>query len=180
LKTLETVHEEVGKWTIRVNMGEPILDPEEIPFEAGNFPSPIRAFPLRTEEGLQQVTVTSMGNPHCTIFVSDFDALDWPGVGQEIEDHELFPNRTNVEFVRVVSRNEVEVRFWERGVGHTMSSGTGSCAAVVASILNGLTNREVHVQTEAGSLEVTWPEGREVCLTGPVEKIAQGTYYYQE
>jgi diaminopimelate epimerase len=81
--------------------------------------------------------------------------------------------------VKVISRKEIEVRFWERGAGHTMSSGTGSCAATVASILNGLTERKVRVQTEAGSLQVDWPENGEATLTGPVERIAQGTYYYR-
>jgi diaminopimelate epimerase len=83
-----------------------------------------------------------------------------------------------VEFVKVISRKEIAVRFWERGVGHTMSSGTGSCAATVASILNGLTGRQVRVRTQAGSLLVAWPENGEIILTGRVERIAQGTYNY--
>jgi diaminopimelate epimerase len=83
-----------------------------------------------------------------------------------------------VEFVRLLSKDEIEVRFWERGVGHTMSSGTGSCAATVAAILNGLTDRRVHVRTQAGTLEVAWPQGGEVSLTGPAERIMKGTYYY--
>jgi diaminopimelate epimerase len=99
-------------------------------------------------------------------------------LGREIETNPLFPNRTNVEFVKVISRKEIAVRFWERGVGHTMSSGTGSCAATVASILNGLTARQVRVRTEAGLLQVTWPENGEVILTGPVARIGQGTYTY--
>src|SRR5204863_7225792 len=118
------------------------------------------------------------GIPECTVFVGDFDGLDWAQVGREIETSELFPNRTNVEIVKVISRNEIEVRIWERGVGKTQSSGTGSCAAAVACVLNGLTGRKVRVQTLAGSLEVAWPEGREVTLTGPVELIARGTYYF--
>jgi diaminopimelate epimerase len=120
-----------------------------------------------------------MGNPHCSIFVKDFAGVDWETLGREIETNSLFPNRTNVEFVKVLSRNEIEVRFWERGVGHTMSSGTGSCAAAVASILNGLTERQVRVRTEAGSLQVDWPENGEVILTGSVERIAEGTYNYR-
>jgi diaminopimelate epimerase len=84
-----------------------------------------------------------------------------------------------VEFVKVISKKEIEVRFWERGVGHTLSSGTGSCAATVASILDGRTERQVRVQTQAGSLLVAWPENGEVVLTGPVERIAQGTYNYR-
>jgi len=98
-------------------------------------------------------------------------------VGREIEHSPLFPHRTNVEFIRVVSKKEIEVRYWERGVGKTMSSGTGSCGAVVASILNGFTGRAVKVRTLAGTLEVAWPRNKEVLLAGPAELIADGVYY---
>ena len=175
LKSLEKLKEEKGKWLFRVGMGAPVLEPAEIPFKAGAFTAPVKGYPLPTQQGVLPVTVTSMGNPHCSIFVKDFE--DWETLGSEIERHPLFPNRTNVEFVKVVSRNEIEVRFWERGVGHTMSSGTGSCAAAVASILNGLTDRQVRVRTEAGSLQVAWPKKGEVMLTGPVGKVVQGTYH---
>ena len=179
LKSLQKVEEEKGKWLFRVGMGAPVLEPAKIPFKAGDFPRPIRGFALRTQRGVVQATVTSLGNPHCSIFVKDFASLDWESLGREIETNPLFPNRTNVEFVRVLSRNEIEVRFWERGVGHTLSSGTGSCAAALASILDGRTERQVRVQTEAGSLLVAWPENGEIILTGPVERIAQGTYNYR-
>jgi diaminopimelate epimerase len=202
LKSLQKIKEGKGKWLFRVGMGAPVLDPAKIPFKARDFPPPIRNFVLRTQQGEVQATVTSMGNPHCSVFVRSFDPpvpcaagvgpngvrpgasaagpydLGWESLGREIETNPLFPKRTNVEFVRVLTRNEIEVRFWERGAGHTMSSGTGSCAAVVASILNGLTERRVRVRTEAGSLQVAWPENGEVILTGPVERIAQGTYNY--
>jgi diaminopimelate epimerase len=119
-----------------------------------------------------------MGNPHCSLFVKRFDRIDWPALGREIEVHPLFPNRTNVEFVRVVSRRTIEVRFWERGVGITASSGTGSCAASVACILNGVTHRKVRVKTVAGDLDVAWPESGEVTLTGPAVKVAEGNFCY--
>ena len=170
--------DEERSWVFRVGMGEPILQAETIPFKASTGYSPVIEFPLETSRGLLKVTVTSMGNPHCTLFVADFDALDWASLGREIENSELFPNRTNVEFVRVISRKEIEVRFWERGVGKTQSSGTGSCAAVVACVLNGWTDRKVRVRTLAGTLDVEWPKGKEVTLTGPVELIARGTYYF--
>jgi diaminopimelate epimerase len=206
VKSLEKVEEAKGKWLFRVGMGAPVLEPAKIPFKAGDFPGPVKGFALRTRHGMVHATVTSMGNPHCSIFVNDFVApvprvaapgptapsaadspesetlcypIDWEALGREIETNPLFPNRTNVEFVKVISRKEIAVRFWERGVGHTMSSGTGSCAATVASILNDLTGRQVRVQTQAGSLEVVWPENGEVILTGPVERIAEGTYNYQ-
>lgn len=166
-----------GKWTFRVNMGQPVLDPAKIPFVAGKHPAPVVGFPLRTQSGILAATVTSMGNPHCSIFVEDFSAIPWQDVGREIEHSPLFPNRTNAEFVRVISKNEIEVRYWERGVGQTMSSGTGSCGATVASILNGFTRRTIKVRTLAGTLEVAWPKGKEVLLSGPAELIAHGTYY---
>ena len=111
------------------------------------------------------------------MFVADFAAIDWARLGREIEGNALFPNRTNVEFVKVLSRKEIDVRFWERGVGETMSSGTGSCGAAVACILNRRTGRKVRVRTPAGLLEVAWRASGEVTLTGPVELIARGTYH---
>jgi len=178
VRSLKLVGAERNKWTFEVSMGPPVLAPEAIPFSAGDYSAPIVGFPLRTRSGVLAVTVTSMGNPHCTVFVSDFASLDWRGLGAEIETNDLFPNRTNVEFVKVISRHEIEVRYWERGVGETMSSGTGSCGATVASILNGLTEKKVRVRTIAGNLEVEWPEKGEVMLTGPAERVAQGIYYF--
>jgi diaminopimelate epimerase len=203
LKSLEKVKEAKGKWLFRVGMGAPVLEPAKIPFKAGDFPAPIKGFPLHTQQGVVQATVTSLGNPHCSIFVRSFDPpvpraagvgqngvrprasaagpydLGWQSLGPEIETNPLFPNRTNVEFVEVISREEIAVRFWERGVGHTLSSGTGACAAAVASILNDLTGRQVRVLTEAGWLLVAWPQNGEIILTGPVERIAEGTYNYR-
>lgn len=178
LELLSTrAQEKQGKWTFRVNMGRPILEPENIPFAAGRHPSPVVGYPVNTLHGVLAATVTSMGNPHCSVFVEEFSSVPWEEVGREIERSPLFPNRTNVEFVRIISKKEIEVRYWERGVGKTMSSGTGSCGAVVACILNGFTRRDVKVQTLAGALEVAWPEGKEVLLTGPAELIADGVYY---
>jgi len=178
LKTIHILKSAAAKWLFRVSMGKPILATKKIPFK-GEALQPVVGFPLRTQRGVLLATVTSMGNPHCTIMVGDHTAIDWARLGQEIENSELFPNRTNVEFVKVISRDEIVVRFWERGVGETMSSGTGSCAAVVACILNRLTVRKVRVQTPGGQLEVSWPAGKEVTLTGPAEDIMQGTYYYR-
>jgi diaminopimelate epimerase len=179
VKSLRLLEAKEAKWIFRVRMGRPILRPAMIPFRGSKSASPVVEFPLQTSAGPLLVTVTSMGNPHCTIFLTDFKAVDWRALGREIESNRLFPKRTNVEFVRVHSPREIEVRFWERGVGETSSSGTGSCAAVVASILNRRTGRRVRVRTPAGSLQVTWPARGEVTLTGPAELIAQGTYHYR-
>ena len=116
-----------------------------------------------------------MGNPHCSLRVADFD-WDWKALGVEIERHLFFPNRTNVEFYRVLSKHEIEARFWERGVGSTLSSGTGACAAAVAAILNQWAESPVTVWTLAGELTVRWnPEA--VFLTGPAEIICRGEYF---
>lgn len=179
VKTLRLAESAEGKWTFRVAMGRPILAPRKIPFKGAKGQDPVVGYSLATHRGHIPVTVTSMGNPHCSIFVGDFAGIDWARLGREIEHNPLFPNRTNVEFVKVLSRQEIEARFWERGVGMTMSSGTGSCAAVVASILNRRTARKVRVRTLAGTLEVAWPARGEITLTGPAERIAEGTFYYR-
>ncbi len=180
LKPVRLVKAGRGSWMFRVGMGRPILEPAKIPFRATGCPTPVVGFPLATARGVLLVTVTSMGNPHCSTFVQDFDETDWRAIGSEVENSKWFPNRTNVEFIKVRSKGEIEVRFWERGVGATASSGTGSCGAVVACILNGLTDRGVRVRTLVGMLEVDWRSNGEVTLTGPVELIAHGIYFYSE
>ncbi len=176
VREIETIEARGGRWLFRVAMGKPVLEPAKIPFRAPKVKPPVVSYPLKTRLATFRVTVTSMGNPHCSLFVDGFDRANWPEIGREIENHPLFPNRTNVEFISVISRGEIAVRYWERGVGETASSGTGSCGAVVASILNGFTARRVRVRTVAGNLEVSWPEGGEVSLSGPAELIARGSY----
>jgi len=179
IKTLELVARSTEyEWVFRVAMGKPILEPAMIPFTGEPAKAPVVGYALQTERGLLPVTVTSMGNPHCSIFVGDFAAINWNSLGHEIENNPLFPRRTNVEFVKVRSPREIEVRYWERGVGETMSSGTGSAAAVVAAVLSGHTGRKVRVRTLGGIMEIEWPEGSEVILTGPVRKIAEGIFCY--
>lgn len=180
LKTVEYTGSQRQQRVFRVRMGEPELDPKRIPFRARGASSPVVRYRLPTSLGPTEVTVTSMGNPHCSIFVKSFDSLDWRALGREIEQHPAFPKRTNVEFVRVVTSRQIEVRFWERGVGETASSGTGSSAAVVAANLNLRTGRKVSVRTPGGNLEVNWAESNFVFLTGPVRRVAQGSYEYDE
>ncbi len=178
LKTIDCVGGQRGDWVFRVNMGTPILEPAAIPFAGPDAKAPVTGYALPDLQGAPALTVTSMGNPHCSIFVRDFDDLDWRALGREIERHAFFPNRTNVEFVKIVSRRQIEVRFWERGVGETASSGTGSSAAAVASALNGLTDRKLRVGTPGGQLEIEWSKSGEVYLTGPVRLIGSGYYEY--
>jgi diaminopimelate epimerase len=124
------------------------------------------------------VTCLSIGNPHTVLFVDNFN-FDWKTLGTEIEKHKAFPNGTNVEFVKILSKNRLRLAEWERGVGATGSSGTGAAAAVTAAVVLGLTNRKCLVEFEAGSLNVNWRERDNVIeLTGPVESICQGIFEY--
>lgn len=172
LKRIATAH---PLYWFLVDLGQPILERSRLDFK-GSSESLIGQV-ISLDTGTVQVTLTSMGNPHCTIFVDDFRLTDWEDTGRRIESHDFFPRRTNVEFVRVMDRRNIEVRFWERGVGKTLSSGTGACAAVVASILNRLTEREVAVHTLGGVLEIHWSEDQHLYLKGPAKLICQGEYY---
>jgi diaminopimelate epimerase len=118
-----------------------------------------------------------MGNPHCAVFL-DAPAEDAlvTSLGPALEIHPFFPRRTNVEFVTVISPSEIRVRFWERGVGYTMASGTGSASAVVASILTGRTRRAVRAVCDGGTLDVEWPEGGSVRQTGEAEILYEGDW----
>jgi diaminopimelate epimerase len=160
------------------DMGVPLLAPEEVPFIP---PVPLKRvvdYPL-TVEGREPVRITacSTGNPHCSLFVDTVNEDDVRTLGPILERHHAFPNRTNVEFIRVLNRSEIEVSFWERGVGPTYASGTGSCGAAVASILNGRTGRVVTVHTKAGTLQVEWPEGGRLKLTATANVVAEGQYF---
>ena len=159
-------------YEVRIGLGEPRLAAADIPFDDGRTSGPLIDHPLTVAGRTFPVTCVSMGNPHCSLF---FDALpdrsDWHRIGAALESHPVFPRRTNVEFVRVLSRREIEVRFWERGVGETLASGTGSAGASVAAMLKGLVDRDITVRTEIGSLRVEWPEGGAVLQTGPAEVV---------
>ncbi|MDD8031779.1 MAG: diaminopimelate epimerase [Acidobacteriota bacterium] len=160
---------------IKIEMGEPKFSSRDIPFDDGQEHSSIVDYPLSINRKVYYITCVSVGNPHCDIFVERFlpARIEWHQVGQEVENHPFFPHRTNVEFIRVINRQEIEVLFWERGVGETLSSGSGSCAAAVASILKGLTDRRVKVWTSMGSVIVEWEKDK-VFQTGPAELIFEG------
>lgn len=164
-------------YDVRVSLGPPVLAAAEIPFDDGQTHDRVLDYPLTVVRRRFPVTCVSMGNPHCSLFVDDFPSgVEMSGIGSEIEGHPFFPRRTNVEFVRVLGRSEIEVRFWERGVGETLASGTGSAAAAVAAILKGLVDRTVTVRTALGGLRVEWPEGGAVLQTGPAEVAFTGDY----
>jgi diaminopimelate epimerase len=164
------------EYFFEVQMGEPILDPPHIPFHPVTEPPSLVGCELAVGEEVYSVTITSIGNPHCSIFCDDFASKDLEYLGSRIETHPSFPKRTNVEFIKVKSRREIQVRFWERGVGKTKASGTGSCAAVVASVLNGYTDRGVEVQTLGGCLKVHWRPDNSLALQGPARIICDGDY----
>ena len=174
-RVCELVRAEGSLYEIRAEMGLPRLASKDIPFDDGAVHERIVDYPLTIGQKVFPVTVTSMGNPHCGVFVDRFPSrLEWHQIGSEIESHPFFPHRTNVEFIRVLSRGEIEVLFYERGVGETLASGTGSCAAAVASMLRGLTDRKVAVRTTLGRLIVEWTEDQ-ILQTGPAEIVFEGT-----
>jgi diaminopimelate epimerase len=158
------------------DMGEPILSSGELPMSLDQPLPQVVGYGLRLGGEMLKVTCVSMGNPHCTLFLPDLESINISEIGPLIEDHPAFPRRTNVEFARVVSSEEIEVRFWERGVGRTLSSGTGSSAAAVAAALNGFTGRSIRVLTAGGALRVNWRDDNHVALTGPAEVIYEGRW----
>jgi diaminopimelate epimerase len=162
---------------VRIGLGAPRLASRDIPFHDGRPRDRIVDLPLAINLNTYQVTCVSLGNPHCGLFFDSFPSrVEWHRIGAEIESHPSFPHRTNVEFIRVLSRTEIEVLFWERGVGDTHASGTGAAAAAVAAMLKGLVERAVTVRTAFGSLKVEWPEGGEILQTGPAEIVFSGEY----
>lgn len=181
IKTLNLRSRSAKRWDLEVQMGRPSFASETIPMLLPTSLPQVVQYPLNVDNQIVNVTAVSTGNPHCSVFIeaSEFDDIDWRTLGAQLERHNYFPNRTNVEFVKVLSREELAVRFWERGVGETSSSGTGACGASLAAMLNGFTERKVHVQTAAGELQVVWQADDTVILTGPAEIICHGHYYWR-
>ncbi len=176
VKQLTLLTRDGSRFSFETAMGQPVFAAAEIPFRPlAAVAEPIVDCPLPLDSGPRRVTVTSMGNPHCSLRVENFE-WDWEQLGAEIERHPCFPNRTNVEFYRVLSQHEIEVRFWERGVGATFSSGTGSCGAALAAILNRQASSPVTVRTLAGEQTVRAEPGG-VFLTGPAEMICRGEFF---
>lgn len=123
----------------------------------------------------QDATILNVGNPQCAVFVNSFD-LDWRALGAAIERHARFPNRTNVSFIQLMDEHTLDVRFFERGAGETMSSGTGSTGAGAAALARGLVKSPVRVMTAAGPLDLRW-ENQDILLAGPAEIVASGEFY---
>jgi len=147
-------------------MGAPRFASEEIPVITTTRLDRVIGQRLDVDGQSVEFTATSMGNPHCSVFVDDFERVDWRALGSKIETHAAFPDRTNVEFIRVINREEIEARFWERGVGETLASGTGACGAALAAMINGLAAAKVKVITAAGALIVEWRDDGMIVQTG--------------
>lgn len=158
-----------------VDMGEPRLKRGEIPM-TGNAEEPAVNLPLVVGNTTYGITCVSMGNPHCIIFTDEVEELDLQALGRPIEIHPLFPRKTNVEFVKVIDRNTLRMRVWERGAGITLACGTGTCATVVAAVLNNKTEREVKVHLDGGDLFIEWRSDNHVYKTGPAVEVFRGEY----
>ncbi|UFS72624.1 diaminopimelate epimerase [Geomonas sp. RF6] len=158
---------------VRVNMGPPRLTRAEIPM-LGEPEAKVIDEPLNILHTTFRITCASMGNPHCVIFVDDLENFQVAKYGPLIENHELFPRRTNVEFVQVISRTEVRQRTWERGAGETLACGTGASAVTAACILNGLTEKKILNHLSGGDLEMEWAEDGNVYMTGPAVEVYSG------
>ncbi|MCS6816210.1 MAG: diaminopimelate epimerase [Blastocatellia bacterium] len=179
VRHLEQIRHEGTHFEFLTDMGIPALSSTAIPM-ALDPPRPrIIGFPVRVHEHAIPITACSLGNPHCVVFVEDFTALDIRHIGAALERHPLFPERTNVEFVRVRDRQNLELRMWERGVGETLSSGTGASAALVAAVLNGLAEREAWVHTPAGALRVRWRSDDHITVEGSAEVLFFGEWVGQ-
>jgi diaminopimelate epimerase len=176
VKALTLLDREGGYCEFKMEVGTPKFASSEIPVQIDPPLAQVVRQKLNVDGHEIEFTATSMGNPHCSIFVDDFDALDWRKLGAAIETHAAFPDRTNVEFVRIAARDEIEVRFWERGVGETLASGTGSCGASLAAMLNGLVERKVKVKTVRGQLEVEWRADDVVTQTGEARAVYSGEW----
>jgi diaminopimelate epimerase len=181
---------------VKVDMGEPVLDPEKIPVEIPPLNSPpgkggsggvtsdlqsqlsalVIDYPLQIEDKEFRITCVSMGNPHAVIFVDKVDGFPVPYYGPMIERHQMFPKRTNVEFIEVIDASAVKMRVWERGSGETMACGTGASAAAVAAHLKGLTGRSIVVHLLGGDLMLEWEGDNRVYMSGPAVEVFEGVF----
>lgn len=159
--------------SVRVNMGEPILEAKLVPAISENEKIIDEDFEVNGKN--YKVTCVSMGNPHAIVFVDDVKSLDLEKIGPFFENHKRFPERINTEFVKVIDKDHVEMRVWERGTGETLACGTGCCALTVACIENGLTNRKVNIKVLGGEINCEWDEKENVVyMTGPATTVFDG------
>lgn len=174
IKYLELTVEDGRVTKVRVNMGSPVLEAAEIPVVAKQ--SPVVDTPITVDGREYRMTCVSMGNPHAIVYVDEMiDDETMAKIGPLFEHHERFPRRVNTEFVKVLDRERVQMRVWERGTGETLACGTGACAVTVASILNGLTEDGITVELLGGNLEIFWNRKENVVyMTGPATTVFEG------
>jgi len=174
IKTLGINTEDGLVSTVKVDMGKAELIPSKIPV---NLPGArIVNYPLNVGGDIYHITCVSMGNPHAVVFCDDLTGLNLTDIGPEFENHEIFPERVNTEFVKIIGRNIIQMRVWERGSGETLACGTGACAAAVAAALNGFCPKgeDIHVLLLGGELIVNYSD-ETVYMTGNCVKVFEGT-----
>ena len=159
--------------TVKVDMGEPILKPEEIPVKLSK--DVVIDEPVEVDGKVWNMTCISMGNPHAVVFVDDTKSLDLEAMGPSFENHAIFPEQVNTEFVHVIDRKTVDMRVWERGSGETFACGTGACATAFACILNGKTDDQVLVHLVGGDLLIEYDrDTNHIFMTGPATEVFSG------
>lgn len=176
IKHLSLTVEEGKVALVKVDMGSPIFVPEQIPVKVeGNHAVNV---PISVDGDEYRMTCISMGNPHAVVYLDDIQNMEIEKIGSKFEHHPCFPNRVNTEFARVLDRETVEMRVWERGSGETLACGTGACAVAVASMVNGLTEDCVTVQLLGGNLKIEWDREKNVVyMTGPATVVFDGELY---
>ena len=165
---------------VTVDMGEPILEAQDIPTTLADEGDKAIDKTLSVAGKDWQVSCVSMGNPHCITFVDDVEAVPLAEIGPKFEHHEAFPARINTEFVQVVRRDYLKMKVWERGAGPTLACGTGACALVVATVLNEKCDRKTTVELPGGNLEIEWSEkNNRVYMSGPATRVFDGNVFVE-
>lgn len=159
---------------VEVDMGNAILTPKDIPVNSDK--ERFISEPVEVDGKEYKITCVSMGNPHAIVYMDDIKDLELEKIGPSFENHKLFPDRINTEFIEVIDSHTLNMRVWERGSGETFACGTGACASVVASVLNGYCNHdeEVTVHLRGGDLKITWNSDGTVIMKGPAALICDG------
>ena len=175
VKTLKLTVESGKVVQVRVDMGQPVLQPDQIPVLASG--DRVVDEPITAGGKEWRMTCVSMGNPHAVMFVDNVADFDLETYGPAFENHERFPKRINAEFVQIISRTEASMRVWERGSAETFACGTGTCATVMACILNGLTDNRVLVHLRGGDLVIEYdPQRNHIFMTGPATEVFEGQW----
>ncbi len=173
-----------GQGRVKVDMGLPVLIPEKIPTTLATGAGPVLEVPIELPDGLWpeapsglRASSISIGNPHCIIQVDEIDSVPLDRVGPALEHHVAFPNRVNVEFIEIKSRDRIRQRTWERGTGETLACGSGACAVAVASMLRGVVDREIAIELRGGELEIAWADkNSSIWMTGPATTVFDGVW----